>query len=589
MMYVMTHFDYRMEGYCRLASLLLWTFVALDDREPGDKWTPLAAWVVYRPFEQVILEKAPAGYAGVLVQTSNIHQDDDEAFDIIGDVMHSPAIYFEQSAQGQGDWQEGENPMTVIRTSIGEYAWPTNRNLMPWGNEPVGVDGCGWMLGEQPADMWSAYRYSDRALESLVFDGIGQHRIVKINRTHPGPAGTDAPPGAYYAVVLGFATILEQKPGFDDLGADAYFDRNGHILAIVRKGVTFTPDGELGTGRSCSWHFGLLGWRYKCSAWRDGWLHAKLAFRGTLFAVVTLVDHLLSMHLTYGNALSITSKEELPPKHPLRQLMQALTYRTDAVNYAAKVMLLDEKAYIRRATALTEQGMHDVFAFGNSTLHWTPMLERSAGRSVDSIVLPMNEDGEDLYGVLHDYVIRFLDEILVQNPYTNGSATEHLPSSAGDDVCARDPHVVGWYRSLSRRLPSGLPSEITCASLGKVIATFAYDVTAGHRHVGSVASETEDPCFAPWAWRPGELCGTPRQTYALASLMSLTSQNQPRLADDFTFLFDSEATKQLWRDLKYELDLLGKRVNTRNDAREAAGRRRYRVVETDSLEVSVAI
>lgn len=52
-MYVMTHFDYRMEGYCRLASLLLWTFVALDDREPGDKWTPLAAWVVYRPFEQV--------------------------------------------------------------------------------------------------------------------------------------------------------------------------------------------------------------------------------------------------------------------------------------------------------------------------------------------------------------------------------------------------------------------------------------------------------------------------------------------------------------------------------------------------------
>ena len=263
-MYVMTHFDHRMEGYCRLASLLLWTFVALDDREPGDKWTPLAAWVVYRPFEQVILEKAPAGYAGVLVQTSNIHQDDDEAFDIIGDVMHSPAIYFEQSAQGQGDWQEGENPMTVIRTSIGEYSWPTNRNLMPWGNEPVGVDGCGWMLGEQPADMWSAYRYSDRALESLVFDGIGQHRIVKINRTHPGPAGTDAPPGAYYAVILVLATILEQKPGFDDLGADAYFDRNGHILAIVRKGVTFTPDGELGTGRSCSWHFGFLGWRYKC-------------------------------------------------------------------------------------------------------------------------------------------------------------------------------------------------------------------------------------------------------------------------------------------------------------------------------------
>lgn len=464
---------------------------------------------------------------------------------------------------------------------------------MSWGTEPIGAAGGGWELGEQPAGMWSAYRYSDAALEALVFDGIGQHRVTRIDRSVAGAGGSDAPPGAVYAVLLGFAATLEQEDGFEPLGADGYFDADGRVVAIVRGGVAYMPDGPAGTGRSCAWGAGLLGWRYHCSAWSEGWLHAKLAFRGTLFAVVTLVDHLLGMHLTYGNALSITSKEELPPSHPLRQLMQALTYRTDAVNYASMVMLLAEKAYIRRATALTPQGMTDVFAYGNSTLIWETVPDRISARGVDTLVLPMDEDGRDFYDVLRGYADRFLQETLVRNPFSAGSAPEaesqtsisesaaatppspppSLPPAA--DTCGRDPHVARWYLALSSRLPPpGLPQPLTCASLADVVATFAFDVTAGHRHVGSVAAETEDPCFAPWAWRTGELCGTPRQSHALASLMSLTSQEQPRLVDDYSFLFDSPAAKTLWWELQAGLLAVGERVDARNDRREAEGRRR---------------
>jgi hypothetical protein len=498
---------------------------------------------------------------------------------------------------GQGDWLHGENPLSTIRRAVGEFAWPSNRNLVSWGTEPIGAAGGGWQLNEQPGEMWSAYRYSDAALEALVFDGIGQHRVTKIDRTAAGAGGSDAPAGAAFAVLLGFAATLEQEEGFDPLGADGYFDADGRVVAIVRDGVTYRPDGPAGTGRSCAWELGLLGWAYKCSAWTEGWLHAKLAFRGTLFAVVTLIDHLLGMHLTYGNALSLTSKEELPPSHPLRQLMQALIYRTDAVNYASMVMLLAEKAYVRRATALTPRGMNDIFMYGNSTLKWETIPDRIRARGVDTLVLPMDEDGRDFYNVMRGYAARFFHQALVLDPFPDSPAEAGgAPDSAaspGDapppspppslppslppaaDACGRDPHIARWYLALSNRLPSpGLPQPLTCDSLADVLASFVFDVTAGHRHVGSVAAETEDPCFAPWAWRTGELCGTPRQSHALASLMSLTSQEQPRLMDDYSFLFDAPALKTLWWQLQAELAELRKRVDARNDRREAAGKRR---------------
>jgi hypothetical protein len=53
MLYVMTNPDFRMGAYSRLSSLMLWTFVALNDREPGDTWVPEARFVVFPPFEQV--------------------------------------------------------------------------------------------------------------------------------------------------------------------------------------------------------------------------------------------------------------------------------------------------------------------------------------------------------------------------------------------------------------------------------------------------------------------------------------------------------------------------------------------------------
>lgn len=568
--------DWRMDGYCRVMSFLLYLLMNAGGEE--EVWVPEPEWVVPRPTENVTLDKQPAGLAGMMVQSSHLDVMQTKGFDIIGEMMHSWALPQLAGAAGQGDWYPGENPISVIRDAIGEFAWPKHRNMLSWGLEPIGVGGMGWPVGEQQPDVWSAWRYSDAALEALVFEGIGQHRVVRVDRALPGPAGAGAPADAYYVLSLGFAASLEVRDGFERLGADAYFDRDGKVLAIVRGGATYTPGSPLGTGRSCATSAELLGQNYFCTGWQDGWLHAKLALRGTLLFVVTALDHLLVLHLTYGNALSIASFEQLPPTHTLRGLTEALTYRTDNVNYIAKGMLLAEKSYLPRATALTNQGFRDAFAYGNATLVWSTVPERRAARGVDSLLLPFDEDGDEFYQIVHRFVGRFV------------AAEIETPSGGGTDACARDGAVRAWYSELSAKLPSpGLPEPMTCAALVDVLATFAYDVSAGHRHAGTVAGEVEDPCFAPWAWRKGELCGTPRQTLATASLMSLTSLEQPRIVGDYTYLFDRDETKLLWRDFTAELREFGTQLDARNDAREAAGKRRYRVFEPKNIETSVAI
>merc|ERR1719487_2751572 len=86
-----------------------------------------------------------------------------------------------------------------------------------------------------------------------------------------------------------------------------------------------------------------------------------------------------------------------------------------------------------------------------------------------------------------------------------------------------------------------------CEALETVLATLIYLVSAGHRHVGTIAAEVEDPCFAPWAWREGELCGTPRTAYMQGLIMATTGLEQPTIVEDYTHMFLDDASKGLWR------------------------------------------
>merc|ERR1711959_327717 len=134
-----------------------------------------------------------------------------------------------------------------------------------------------------------------------------------------------------------------------------------------------------------------------------------------------------------------------------------------------------------------------------------------------------------------------------------------------------------------------LPALSGCAPLVDVLSTFVYLVSAGHRHVGTIAAELEDPCFAPWSWREGELCGMPRTSYTQMLTMALTAHEQPRILDGYSHMFlDSDAEK-IWTDFEDDLRAVGDAVDASNQARIAAGKRPFRVFEVSEIETAVGI
>ena len=58
------------------------------------------------------------------------------------------------------------------------------------------------------------------------------------------------------------------------------------------------------------------------------------------------------------------------------------------------------------------------------------------------------------------------------------------------DACAADPSLQRWYARVDSITPasSDLP-PLSCSVLEDVLTTFMYYVSAGHRHVGTIASE----------------------------------------------------------------------------------------------------
>ena len=129
------------------------------------------------------------------------------------------------------------------------------------------------------------------------------------------------------------------------------------------------------------------------------------------------------------------------------------------------------------------------------------------------------------------------------------------------------------------------PAAPLVATLKRVLAIFAFAVSGFHNHVGTIAPETADPCFAPWAWREGDLCGPPRTFYTHALLMMSTSIEQPRVTEDYTHLFPDQPSKNLWTALSANLTAYDAVVKARNQQRA----RPFRAFEPLRIETAISI
>jgi len=375
---------------------------------------------------------------------------------------------------------------------------------------------------------------------------------------------------------------LETRPGFAKLGASAYFSSAKRIVGIYRNGKLYTPDGPQGTSRECGEYFSWGYWYPRCGdTWEDGWLHAKMAFRGTLVTIITVSDHLQSVHLTYGNALATANVEELHPDHPLRRLLTPFAFRTEAINYNAANILTPEMTLVHRAVGLSKDGIVAAFQHGNASaemqrFHTFPEL--LAARGVQDLSLPLDEDGAGFYTILkaavHDYISHYYDYA------SNACATDPL-SAHGSAVSG----IPRWYEKVRLSLPGQQLPSLTCENLEEVLATLLYQVTAFHRHTGTIAAETSDPCWAPSAWIDGYLCGLPRTAFTQSFIMATTGLEQPKLIEDYGHIFNEAFGKSWWASLTTSLTAFERVIEGRNAQRKQP----YLIFLPSKIETAVGI
>ncbi|ETV93292.1 hypothetical protein H310_12720 [Aphanomyces invadans] len=360
-------------------------------------------------------------------------------------------------------------------------------------------------------------RYSDRALELLVFNGLGSHLVQKLPTEDP----TD---GSYYGVLLNFMQVLDVRPGFAKYGADAFFDKQGKLIKIIRGDKTYTKtDVE--------------------------WEYVKMCFRGSLQTKVTAVDHLLGIHVTVANYLVTASREQLAVNHPLRRLFKPFTFRTVSINFSAGRALFWPNGMLQRAYALTNSGMKQTWEYGLSHFVYAPFPDRVKAQQIDTFTLPFHQDGLDYWAIVFSFVSKYIDLYF-----------------ADDAAIAGDTDVVNFWTYVTSVSPVPLP-PVSKASLKDFIAQGIFLVSSMHNHLGTIAEYVSDPAFCPSAWVEGDHAAPPGNAVRLALIMTATGFTQPAITEDFSHVMLDNAAKDLVRTFTADLFKLIDVIDARNTTR----------------------
>ncbi|EQC28007.1 hypothetical protein SDRG_14279 [Saprolegnia diclina VS20] len=359
-------------------------------------------------------------------------------------------------------------------------------------------------------------RYSDRALELFVFNGLGQHMVTKLSAAHSD--------GSYYTATTSFLETLDVRPGYAVTGADAYFDKNGKVTKIVRLGKTFRPaDAQ--------------------------WEYVKMCFRSSVANKVTAVDHLIGLHVTVGNYMTTASREQLPPTHPLRRLIKPFTFRAVAINYEASKLLFAPKGILHRAHPYSEKGLKDTWAMALQSLKLEPFPVHMARQNIDTLKLPFHEDGMDFWTIVRGFTGEYLN----------------LYYESDEDV-TRDASTQAFWAFLDKQLPTPL-GALSLESLKDVVAHGIFLVTAMHNHLGGIAEYVSDPAFCPVSWVEGELAGRPGAAVRTALIMSGTGYPQPSILEDFSHVLLDDAAKAVAHRFTTSLQSFVMVVEARNAQR----------------------
>jgi hypothetical protein len=365
---------------------------------------------------------------------------------------------------------------------------------------------------------------SDRAMMLIAFQGLGAHRLEPLD-ADPG--------GAAYAVDVSWMHAFPVRPGLEPYGACAYFAADG----TLRRVYTSHDDRTHHPGD-------------------PSWEEAKWRWRCTLFAAVTVADHLGATHFLTSNLLVTVTREQLPADHPLRRFLKPYGYGAVDINLDAGLMLAPDGGLAHRLFSFTYPGLSRCLLRGIETTRFQTFPQAMTAKRIEALAdrYPYATDGLALYAIFQSYVGDYFEIFF-----------------PGETV-VQDPAVRAWWQAIVSLAPSlGLGPLNKAQQVIDLITHVMFTVTGVHAQVGHVVPYLLDPAFIGSKIRSGTQMADIQATVQVLNLTALTALEQPLLIGDYTHLFLEQHKEHVIAAFKrYQQALidLSRDIDERNKHRE---------------------
>jgi hypothetical protein len=370
----------------------------------------------------------------------------------------------------------------------------------------------------------------DEGLTRQGFYGLGSHRLMQVEEGKE----KGAPENAIFKVDLMIMKDLEVRPGFAKYGACVYYDQDQNPLAIrtANESLVYPDDG------------------YK-------WEVAKFAWRSSLITLVTAVDHLYNLHFACAAQMLRACTEAFPADHPIKRALHPFTMRTALINNKAGTALLPKHSILHHITAFRWGALCELAAGTyQKGPEWQCLKTTVAtkGSKVQELIasgkLPFYQDGLELYEIFFSFFERV------------------VPSN--DAEVANDAAIQTFWKLLVEYTRSSdlKNAELSRSVLLETLATFCFNVTAGHEQVGAIAEHMETPLHGGFRMTHNAV-QVDKQSYLGGSLLlAMTSIATPPLQSKFAKYWKGNEEATSWQTLQGELVELAERVDERNKTRK---------------------
>jgi len=383
---------------------------------------------------------------------------------------------------------------------------------------------------------------SDAAISRWAFAGMAAHRLqcpgvtgIRLEEISNQHRNHTSDAEEYCLVDMMWLKVLAVRPGLQGYGATAYFTRNRTLSKIELPGGIITRPGD---GRA--------------------WDEAKWAWKSAVLVGVTVRDHLTDVHLIAANQLTVASRENLNPDHPIRRLVKPFTYNTIGINVGAAKTLAVENSLVHRATGLTWPAM--VLGF-NLLLSSERKLPRApaymAERGTDKLapgIYPFGEDWLQFYAVMSQFVSDYVD-LYYQD----------------DTSIAKDHQLTAFFANI--QLPASVhqldqaPSYTSKFMLKHLLTGMFTTVTGVHNQVGNIAEYLADPSYVTAKPRPGSIVSDVQSSFQAINIALSTASKQPMLLDSVDHLLLDDSAIRVWAKFRTRLKELSVAVDEKNAAR----------------------